>query len=269
MNIDLLKKRKQELGLTNQQLSALSGISLNTINKIFNGTTKSPRLDTLTTLASVLGLNPYHYEPDSQPFLLSDNVVAYGTMIDFGPYTIDDYLSTPEDELVELIDGYLIHVGTPSIYHQDIVGEVYYYIKDYLKKKKGPCKVLVAPASVRLENDDRTVLLPDLFILCDPKKSDGTMINGAPDFVAEVLSPSSHKRDCIVKLNKYWKAGVREYWIINPEKKIVTVYLFQGPDKEFDVKIYNFTDKIPVNIFSDLSIDFNEFDSLSPNHNTN
>ena len=259
MNIDLLKKRKRELGLTNQQLSDLSGISLSTINKIFNGTTKSPRLDTLHALASVLGMTPSLYNTTKPANLLRDGIVAYKTDNKIGPYTVEDYCAIPEDVRAELIDGHLIYMETPTTNHQKITGELFFQIQNYIKNKKGPCKVMFSPVGVRLHKDNKTMLEPDLIILCDPSKDDGHHINGAPDFVAEVLSPSSHKRDCIVKLNKYWKAGVREYWIINPKKKIVTVYLFQEPEKEFDVKIYNFTDKIPVSIFDNLSIDFNEF----------
>ena len=104
------------------------------------------------------------------------------------------------------------------------------------------------------------MLEPDLFVLCDPSKSDGHHINGAPDFVLEVVSPSSRSRDYLVKLNKYYCAGVREYWIIDPKHQIVSVYLFHGTDEKFDHIIYSFEDSIPVGIFDDLVIDFKELD---------
>lgn len=101
---------------------------------------------------------------------------------------------------------------------------------------------------------------PDLVIICDPGKSDGRRINGAPDLVVEVVSPSSRKRDYLIKLNKYWAAGVREYWIIDPEQEKISVYLFADAEEAFSMKTYSFHDKVPVGLYEDLVIDFNEFD---------
>ena len=161
-----------------------------------------------------------------------------------GEYTLEDYYALPEEVRAELIDGYLIYMDAPTIVHQEIIGELCYYMRDYVKK------------------DNKTMLQPDLVVICDKELTDGRRINGAPDFVAEVVSPSSRKRDYMIKLNKYWKAGVREYWIIDPEKKDISTYWLQGSDTEFEVMHYDFEDKVPVRIWAGAEIDFSEFDIL-------
>lgn len=263
MDIETLKNKKKELGLTNQQLSAISGVPLGTINKIFSGATKAPQMDTLDALVSALGLDFYQYHPSSHADMICENATNYNykTGKKNGAYTLADYYALPDDVRAELIDGYLIIIDAPTVTHQSIIGELYYYIRHYIKTKKGSCKVILSPVDVRLDNDDKTMLEPDLIVICESEKSDGKRINGAPDFVAEVVSPSSRKRDYLVKLNKYWTAGVREYWIIDPEKETVTTYLFQGSEDTFAVNTYTFRDKIPVGIYyGDLVIDFQAFD---------
>lgn len=259
MDIQTLKERKKELGLTNEQLAKISGISLGTINKIFSGATKSPQNDTVNALISALGLDFYQYRPDAHAEKIHETAAVYGTENKAGGSTIKDYYSLPDNVRAELIDGYLIFMAAPTVYHQEIIGELYYNIHHYIKAKKGQCKVLLSPVDVRLDNDDKTILEPDLIIVCDKEKNDGNRINGAPDFVAEVVSPSSRKRDYLVKLNKYWVAGVREYWIIDPDSRRITVYNFNGSEDNFHIQVYTFEDKIQVGILEDLTIDFSEF----------
>ena len=135
---------------------------------------------------------------------------------------------------------------------------MHYFVKDYLRKKKGNCRVYAAPFDVRLDEDDRTVVQPDLAIVCHTERLDEKGMKGAPDFVAEVISESTGKKDYTLKLQKYWNAGVREYWVIDPFKEKIVTYQFQG--EEMDIKIYGFKDKVPVGIYEDLIIDFEEFD---------
>lgn len=180
-----------------------------------------------------------------------------------GTYTTDDLKYIPDDVRVELIDGYLFVMEAPTVRHQDVIGELDYYIRSYIKKKKGPCKVVLSPVDVRLDKDNRTMLQPDLVIFCNPNQNTGKNIHGAPDFVVEVLSSYTRKKDCIIKLNKYWNAGVKEYWIIDPKKELVYVYQFISKDVEYVLHTYTFKDKIPVGIYEDLYIDFSEFDLSS------
>ena len=116
----------------------------------------------------------------------------------------------------------------------------------------------ISPVDVQLDCDDRTIVQPDLLILCDKDKYTPARIIGAPDFVAEVLSRSTRTKDIFIKLNKYRNAGVREYWIIDPAKKTVMVWDFENDDT---VNIYGFRDSIPVGIYEgELVIDFSVID---------
>lgn len=263
MDVDLLKRRKLELGFTNQQLSTMSGVSLGTINKIFSGATRSPRLETVEALSSALGLDFFKYHPEPIISRVCEPVPAYKLNIpekENGTYTVDDLLSLPDDVHAELIDGFIIINETPTVTHQGILTELSYYLTDYIKKKKGTCKVYQSPIGVRLDKDNKTLLQPDLIVLCDSSKSDGHHINGAPDLVVEVVSPSSRSRDYMVKLNKYYYAGVHEYWIIDPKRKTITVYHFGKTEENFDLVTYTFDAQIPVGIFNDLVIDFRSLD---------
>lgn len=257
ISIEKLKEKKKELALTNQQLANISGVSLGTINKIFSGATKSPQLSTLKALIRALDLDS---ESDYQPDILREPSFSYQVQKNTGTYTSKDYDNLPDDVRAELIDGHLIFMESPTIQHQEILGELFFSIRSYIKHRSGLCKILLSPIDVYLDEDDKTILQPDLVILCDPGKNNGKQIKGAPDFVAEVVSPSSRRRDYLTKLNKYWTAGVREYWIIDPEQTKVSVYCFSTTDENFSVKTYSFQDKIPIGIYGDLIIDFSEFE---------
>lgn len=189
---------------------------------------------------------------------VAEAAVAYNTSKKDGEYTLEDYYALPDDVRAELIDGHLIYMDAPTTRHQRVIAELYFQIASYIRSRKGPCKALFSPLDVCLDNDDRTMLQPDLIILCDETKDDGKRINGAPDFVAEVVSPSSVKNDYLVKLNKYWNAKVREYWVIDPKKQTVSTYYFEA-DGDVNVTHYTFAEQVPVRIFEDLVIDFTEF----------
>ena len=161
----------------------------------------------------------------------------------------------------ELIDGQIRLMASPSVTHQDIILALGRKIGDYLEDK--PCRVFIAPLDVVLfeetedseakEEDSQNVFQPDVFVVCDPGKISAKRINGAPDFIIEITSPSNLTDDYIDKLKAYMKHGVREYWILNPEKKTVLVY---RNGKELENDAYTFEDKIKVNIFDDFEIDF-------------
>ena len=99
--------------------------------------------------------------------------------------------------------------------------------------------------------DDKTMVQPDVFVVCDRNKLTGYTVEGAPDLIVEILSPSTKRKDMTIKLNKYLEAGVREYWLVDPEKKKVIVYLSGDGDlvDDLDVMIYGFDDPVPVMIF--------------------
>jgi Uma2 family endonuclease len=145
-------------------------------------------------------------------------------------YTYQDYLDWDEDFRAELIDGRIYMMGEPTTAHQRISGSLFYLFYEFLKGKK--CEVFAAPLGVRLfpkkDSRDLTVVVPDLLVICDPAKLDERGCNGAPDLVIEILSPSNTQHDRLVKFNKYQDAGVREYWIVDPEDRAVQVFLHDG-----------------------------------------
>lgn len=144
-----------------------------------------------------------------------------------------DYLTWPEDVRYELIDGdaYLM-VPAPDVAHQEVAGEIYHQVRLALKSK--PCRALIAPIDVRLpkfnEDDNRidTVVQPDFLVVCDEKKLDRRGVRGAPDWIVEVLSPSTASHDQIKKRQLYERHGVREYWLIHPIDRVLTVYILSN-----------------------------------------
>jgi Uma2 family endonuclease len=151
-----------------------------------------------------------------------------------GHYTYADYLSSSGSSGEELIDGthYVREPPAPSPSHQGIVVELCYQVRAALETK--PCRVYVAPFDIRLpkstEEDDQvdTVVQPDVFIVCDLAKIDARGMRGAPDWLAEVLSPHTVRHDKVVKLRAYERAGVREVWIVDPIARTLTVYRLEG-----------------------------------------
>lgn len=143
-----------------------------------------------------------------------------------GEYTIEDYYAWPKDQRVELIDGTIYIMEAPGVVHQRIAGRILSRLDASIEKRKGSCIPLPSPVDVRLDCDDKTMLQPDLIIVCDKDKIKRWGIMGAPDFILEILSRSTRRKDCTKKLQKYCDVGVREYWIIDPEKKILLTYDF-------------------------------------------
>lgn len=172
-------------------------------------------------------------------------------------YTVDDYDSFPEDLRAEIIDGQIYYQAAPSRSHQEILMYLSQKIANYIDSKGGPCKIYPAPFAVKLNEDDKTVVEPDISVICDRDKLDDRGCNGAPDWIIEINSPSNSSRDYVLKLNKYMAAGVREYWIVDPKTKAITVYFFES--EIFAVR-YTFQDSVKVNIYNDLTIDFSQLD---------
>lgn len=166
-------------------------------------------------------------------------------------YTIDDIYALPEGQRAELIDGKIYMMAPPNTIHQNLVSGFTITIGSHIKSKGGSCKVIPAPFAVFLNKDDRNYVEPDISVVCDKNKLDDRGCNGAPDWVIEVVSPSTSRVDYGVKLFKYRSAGVREYWIVNPMKKTVTVF---DMEKEEKSNQYDFDDTIPSCIYEDLKI---------------
>ena len=156
------KERKNKLGITTEQLSRLSGIPIGTINKILNGETKSPRYATLKALNDVL-----FRDIDSGIDGIREAAVAYtfSSNKKQGEYTLDDYYALPDDVRAELIDGHLIFLEAPRSVHQELISELLFELKLYIRNNKGTCKVLPAPLDVQLDCDNRTMIQPDISVI--------------------------------------------------------------------------------------------------------
>ena len=193
----------------------------------------------------------------NQPDMVCGAAVPYGQKKQ-GEYTLEDYYALPEDKRYELIDGVLYEMTVPTTVHQIIALQMCYQIERFIEEREGNCMTYIAPVDVQLDCDDKTMVEPDVIILCDRSKDINRCIYGAPDFVAEVLSKSTRRKDIGVKTYKYSNAGVREYWMIDPKDMKVIVYTFaQNDDAEDTVSIFEFQDKIPVGIYNgELKIDF-------------
>lgn len=170
-------------------------------------------------------------------------------------YTIADIEALPEGERAELIDGELFWMDAPPTVHQDISGELFLNIKLYIRKNKGKCKVYAAPFAVYIKKDKQHYVEPDISVICDRDKLDEKGCQGAPDWMIEIVSPSSKQMDYERKVKLYREAGAREYWIVDAETETVTVYDFEH-DK--DAVRYSFSERIKAGIFEDLWLNLSE-----------
>ena len=168
-------------------------------------------------------------------------------------YTIDDIYALPDGERAELIDGRMYMMAPPSRKHQRISTRLVSIIDRYIEEHKGKCEVYAAPFAVYLDERSNTYVEPDISVICDPDKLDDRGCKGAPDWIIEIVSPASKKMDYLLKLLKYRSAGVKEYWIVDPEKNRVIVYNFTGDESVND---YTLQDFVKVGIYEVFVIDF-------------
>lgn len=167
-------------------------------------------------------------------------------------YTIDDIYNLPDGQRAELIDGELYMMATPGRIHQRLVMVLSNSIFNYIQGKSGNCEVYSAPFAVFLNADDKIYLEPDITVICDKDKLIDEGCKGAPDWIIEIVSPSSRQMDYNKKLFKYRTAGVREYWIVDSMKQLIMAYNFEHDNFEQ----YSFSDKVKVGIYEDFEIDF-------------
>ena len=171
-------------------------------------------------------------------------------------YTTDDIYALPEGTRAELIDGRIYNMAPPTRKHQEIAGTLYRKIADYIDSKGGSCKPYIAPFAVFLNADDKNYVEPDISVICDKNKLTDKGCSGSPDWIIEIVSPGSRRIDYSIKLFKYRSAGVREYWIVDPDKNRILIWNFESED----IIEYSFSESVKAGIYPDLSIDFSQLD---------
>lgn len=172
-------------------------------------------------------------------------------------YTVADIEALPEGERAELIDGEMFRMDAPSWVHQEIQMALSAKIWNYIGEHKGSCRVLPAPFAVYIKKDKRNYVEPDISVICAGEKRSEKGCQGAPDWIIEIVSPSSAKMDYERKVKLYRESGVREYWIVDAERETVTVYDFEH---EKEAMRYAFTVRIKAGIFDDLYLHLSEMD---------
>lgn len=246
MTINDLKEMKKESGYSNEQIAELSGLPLRDVEAVFAEIVDSINYDTLVGIMKVFG------QKDN---IIMESAAPYRVKQD-GEYTVKDYRALPDECRVELIDGTFFTMEAPTTIHQILLTAIWRVLDSYIRKNKGQCIAMVAAVDVQLDEDDRTMMQPDMLVLCDRDRMRKWGIWGAPDLVIEISSPSSWRHDSVRKYNKYRDAGVREYWIVDQEKRKVIVYDFEHGKES---ALYGFDAKVPVRIFGgQCKVDFAE-----------
>ena len=169
-------------------------------------------------------------------------------------YTIDDIYNLPDGQRAELIDGQIYDMTPPTRTHQKILSFLHLEIGGYIRDNGGSCEVYPAPFAVYLSENNNTYVEPDISVICDTDKLNDSGCNGAPDWIIEIVSTSSKRMDYFKKLFKYRTAGVREYWIVDPDKNRVTVWNFETES----TNEYTFNDSVESGIYPGFYINFNQ-----------
>ena len=162
-------------------------------------------------------------------------------------YRTDDIYALPDGERAELIDGQIYMMGTPSRIHQKLVGQLSRIIGNYIESNHGSCEIYPAPFAVFIKKDDKNYVEPDISVICDKNKLSDRGWEGAPDFIIEIVSPSSRRLDYYKKCALYAESGVCEYWIVDPEKQRTMIYRYEDDaapmiipfEQDLAVGIYN------------------------------
>lgn len=168
-----------------------------------------------------------------------------------GEYTLDDYYALPDERRAELIDGVFYDMAAPAVIHQKILGELFVLFRECFNAREDECEVFVAPCDVRLDCDNKTMVQPDIFLICHPYDLGAKALDGAPDLTLEILSPATRAKDMLLKLHKYQNAGVKEYWIVDPDRHVVMVYWFEN---EAMNELHGINEEIEFHMFPGLKV---------------
>ena len=285
MTVEEIRKRKKRLKLTTQQLALLAELPLGTVSKILTGETKNPSYLTIEKLEATIekeemlarveayqkAMHQYFLEhPEDEgnqkkfeeiyrkvnrlndapiPYAVpkDEEPVMYGSLaLQDQRMTINELSKMGESRDLQLINGQLVVSEMAGVSHQRMVKRLGRAISDFVEKKQGICEVFDVGVNVYLDEDEYTLVIPDLAVVCNPSQITEQGVVGAPDWVIEVVSPSTRQNDYHKKLHKYMDAGVREYWIVDMDRRMVSVCINGEP---MQVTIYSFDDEIPVHIY--------------------
>ena len=273
MTVREMEETRRMFCIRYQTIADHTGIPVSTVQKVLSGKTLSPKPRTMEVLRqffSVFEDTTLHCEyPQKDGNTVSDASVVRETpgvytgteKLEYDPviydewphkkltdlrYTIADYYALPKDVHAELINGELIRMDAPKRIHQKLLMFLAASFYNFIRENDGSCEVYPATFDVQLDQDDYTMVQPDVVVICDQEKLTDNGVYGAPDLCVEILSRSSRNKDMVLKLQKYMEAGVREYWIVDPELRRILVYM---EEKEALCEIYSFEDPIPVGIW--------------------
>ncbi len=295
MTVEELKARKKKLKLSTKELAFLAELPVSTVSKIFTGETKNPSYITIEKLADTLGKEErlarlYAYEQAMEQYFkdhpedagdqkkfesiyrwehhLNNAPIPYAVPIEDFSRTEDNlarqykFLTTSdladlgEHRNYQLINGHLIIAEMAGVKHQRMVRYIGRQIDAFIHDNSGACEVFDGGVNVYLDEDDYTLVIPDIAVICDATMIDEKGIQGPPDWIIEVVSASTRKIDYHKKLHKYMDSGVREYWIVDMDRQKVTVCINGEP---MQISIYSFDQDIPVTIYDKkLVIEVNE-----------
>ena len=280
LTLDEMKKIRKKKNMSYEEISRKSGVSISSVQKLFGSKDSNPRNATIAKLnkafeiSEVYDIHDDHFSR-TKTHMVSDinnryNIYGEGKILSGGSdllgsmsgYTYEDYLAMelPEGKRVEVIDGVIYDMASPTQTHQAILGYLHNYIYNELRKRKRKCIPFIAPFDVRLDfsNGPTTVVQPDLLIKCsedDRVDEEGKELPWVPRFIIEILSPSSRSKDMFVKTKKYKESGIVEYWMIDDKAKQVVKYNFEKDS----IELFGYDSVIGIDIFEgDIKINMRE-----------
>lgn len=290
-SIDEINRVRRLMGYSYELLAKASDVPLSTVQKVLGKQTPNPRQKTVSAIRE--GLMELVRKDEESGNVIHESFERYGAdrieppegfyVFDKnqGRHTLEEYMQLPEHSRIELIDGVYYHKAAPTVKHQTIVTEISYRFMTHIRNNHGSCVVFPAAPNVKLFEDREDVVLPDLCVVCDRRKLED-LVNGAPDLVVEVLSPSNREYDLGLKLKKYREAGVKEYWIVDPEARKTVRILFPAAGEAAteegaasaealpeETRIFGEKEKVPVWIWDDAcEVDFGAiYESLDSLYN--